>query len=365
MFVYSKKIGQETGNLEINQEQFQSLTAERNASAQAAADFLARASFRGIAENAPRIDAVNAVDDIRRLYRAFDTTVLQQFEPNTEFTLLNDLMPLSRSVRLEQSRYDYARTGGRGWAHTSMSGQVGTALDARSYTFDGTMVPIHDSGFKFEWRDPIFNSPSALQSQADAQRGSVEDVQRRYVDYIFNGFRDKAGNFAVFDGLTWKGLKDDERVAQIDLGASGLNIDFTSPTATSQQMRAGAIALRDQMRRINSQYAQQTWYVSGGIISNWERFFSDNYQSGTVMDEILKLTGVAAIKEDSQLSGNEIVIVPLGAGVIAPIVGQAIGTVASPRPEYNSDYIWRTWGAMGLMVKQDINNKYSVIHASS
>lgn len=204
-----------------------------------------------------------------------------------------------------------------------------------------------------------------MQSQSDAQRGSVEDVQRRYVDYIFNGFRDKAGNFAVFDGLTWKGLKDDERVAQIDLGASGLNIDFTSGTATSQAIRAGAIALRDQMRRVNNQYAEQTWYVSGEIISNLERYFSDNFQSGTIMDEILKLTGVAAIKEDSQLSGNEIVIVPLGAGVIAPIVGQAIGTVASPRPEYNSDYIWRTWGAMGLMVKQDINNKYSVIHASS
>lgn len=364
MFVYSKKIGQETGNLEINQEQFQSLTAERNASAQAAADFLARASFRGIAEHAPRIDAVNAVDDIRRLYRAFDTTVLQQFEPNTEFTLLNDLMPLSRSVRLEQSRYDYARTGGRGWAHTSMSGQVGAALDARSYTFDGTMVPIHDSGFKFEWRDPIFNSPSALQSQADAQRGSVEDVQRRYVDYIFNGFRDKAGNFAVFDGLTWKGLRDDERVAQIDLGSSGLNIDFTSSTGTAQQNRDGAIALRDQMRRINNQYGDQTWYVSGDILSNWERFFSDNFQSGTILDEIKKLTGIRDIKEDSQLTGNEIVIIPLSAGVIAPIVGQAIGTVASPRPEYNSDYIWRTWGAMGLMVKQDINSKYSVIHAA-
>lgn len=276
---------------------------------------------------AEQVDHINRVrDDIRRLYRAFDTTVLQQFEPNTEFTLLNDLMPLSRSVRIEQSRYDYARTGGRGWAHTSMSGQIGAALDARSYTFDGTMVPIHDSGFKFEWRDPIFNSPSALQSQADAQRGSVEDVQRRYVDYIYNGFRDKAGNFAVFDGLTWKGLKDDERVAQIDLGASGLNIDFTSGTATSQAIRAGAIALRDQMRRVNNQYAEQTWYVSGEIISNLERYFSDNFQSGTIMDEILKLTGIAAIKEDSQLSGNEIVIVPLGAGVIAPIVGQAIGT---------------------------------------
>ena len=363
MFVFSKSLGEKTGNLEVNQAQFAELQAARQAGAQAAADFLGRA--RGIREDVSRLDAANAVDDIRRLYRAFDTTVLQQFEPNTEFTLLNDLMPLSRSVRIEQSRYDYARTGGRGWAHTSMSGQIGAALDARSYTFDGTMVPIHDSGFKFEWRDPIFNSPSALQSQADAQRGSVEDVQRQYVDYIYNGFRDKNGGFAVFDGLTWKGLKNDERVMQIDLGASGLNIDFTSAAVSSANLRNAAIALRDQMRRINSQYADQTWYVSGEIISNLERYFSDNYQSGTVMEEILKLTGVAAIKEDSQLEGNEIVIIPLGAGVIAPVVGQAIGTVADPRPFYNSDYIWRTWGAMGLMVKQDINNKCSVIHASS
>lgn len=365
MFVFSKSIGEKTGNLDVNQAQFRVLEANRTANAQAAADFLARANWRGDAESAPGLDAVNAVDDIRRLYRAYDTTVMQQFEPNTEFTLLNDLMPLSRSVRLEQSRYDYARTGGRGWAHTSMSGQVGAALDAKSYTFDGTMVPIHDSGFKFEWRDPIFNSPSALQSQADSQRGSVEDVQRRYVDYIYNGFRDNAGNFAVFDGLTWKGMKDDERVMQIDLGATGLNIDFSSAAVSSADLRNGAIALRDQMRRINGQYADQTWYVSGEIISNLERFFSDNYQSGTVLAELLKLTGVAAIKEDSQLTGNEIVIIPLGAGVVAPIVGQAIGTVAEPRPHYNSDYIWRTWGAMGLMVKQDINSKYSVIHASS
>jgi hypothetical protein len=267
-------------------------------------------------------------------------------------------MPLSRSVRIEQSRYDYARTGGRGWAHTSMSGQIGAALDAKSYSFDGTMVPIHDSGFKFTWRDPIFNSPSALQSQADAQRGSVEDVQRQYVDYIFNGFRDSEGNYVQFDGLTWKGLKEDERVAQVTL-------TFNFATSTDPvALRTNAIALRDVVRVTNSQYAPQTWYVSAEIMSNLERYFDVN-ATRTVLEEFLKLSGIAAIKEDAQLSGNEILIVPLTAGVIAPIVGQAIGTVADPRQFYNSDYIWRTWGAMGLMVKQDINNKYSVIHASS
>lgn len=354
MFVFSTKQATETGNLEVNQAQFRQLEFARNSSAQAVADLLARATIGEFG----KLDAVNAVDDIRRLYKAYDQTVLKQFEPNTEFTLLNDLMPLSRSVRLEESVYEYARTGGRGWAHTSMSGQIGAALDAKSYTFDGTMVPIHDSGFKFNWRDPVFNKGSALSSLADAQAGSVDDVRRQYVDYIWEGFRDADGNYIKFDDKTWKGLRHDERVAQVTL-----TVNFATST-DPKAMRAAAIALRDVLKLQNMQYGQQTWYVSSEIMSNWEQYFDVN-SLRTVLEEISKLSGIAAIKEDAELTGNEIVIVPLQAGVIAPIVGQAFGTVADPRQFYNSDYVWRTWGAAGLMVKQDINGHYSVIHASS
>ncbi|SFN90111.1 major capsid protein [Xenorhabdus japonica] len=361
MFYFSTKQATETGNLEVNQMQFRELEAARNASAQAVADFLARTRWQGEANNAPVLNAVNAIDDIRRLYRAYDQTVLAEFEPNTEFTLLNDLMSLSRSVRLEESVYEYARTGGKGWAHTSMSGQIGAALDARAYSFDGTMVPIHDSGFKFQWRDPIFNKGSALASLADAQRGSVDSVRRKYVDYIFNGFRDSEGNYVQFDGKTWKGLKADERVGMVDLGASGLNIDFTK--AEAKAIREGAIALRDTLRLKNFMYAEQTWYVSGDILSHWEKIYFDVNATRTVLEEIKKLTGIKEIKEDFQLEGNEILVVPLGAGVISPVVGQAFGTVADPRQFYNSDYVWRTWGAAGLMVKTDINNKHGVLFA--
>lgn len=358
MFVFSTKKATETGNLEVNSSQFKKLVSARNASAQAAADFIARTKWRGDAEDAPELDAVNAIDDIRRLYKAYDQTVMAQFEPNTEFTLLNDLMPLSRSVRLEESVYEYARTGGRGWAHTSMSGQIGAALDAKSYTFDGTMVPIHDSGFKFNWRDPVFNKGSALSSLADAQSGSVDDVRRQYVNYIWEGFRDAAGNYVKFDDKTWKGLRHDERVAQVTL-----TVNFATST-DPKAMRAAAIALRDVLKLQNYQYGQQTWYISSDIMSNWEQYFDVN-SLRTVLEEIAKLAGISAIKEDSQLTGNEILIVPLAAGVIAPIVGQAFGTVADPRQFYNSDYVWRTWGAAGLMVKQDINGHFSVVHASS
>lgn len=358
MFAFSVKKATETRNLEANTAQFQELQFARNSSAQAVADFIARTRVRGEAANAPALDAVNAVDDIRRLYKAYDQTVLAEFEPNTEFTLFNDLMPLSRSVRLEESVYEYARKGGRGWAHTSMSGQIGAALDAKSYTFDGTMVPIHDSGFKFNWRDPVFNKGSALSSLADAQSGSVEDVRRKYVEYMWDGFRDAAGNFIVFDEKTWKGLRDDERVGQVTL-----TVNFATST-DPKALRAGAIALRDVLKLQNYQYGNQTWYVSSDIMSNLEQYFDVN-QTRTVMEEVLKLSGIAGIKEDAALKGNEILIVPLGAGVIAPIVGQAFGSVADPRQFYNSDYVWRTWGAAGLMVKQDINGHFSVIHASS
>ncbi len=354
MFAFSTKKATETGNLEANMAQFRELDAARNSSAQAVADLLARATMGEFG----KLDAVNAVDDIRRLYKAYDQTVLKEFEPNTEFTLLNDLMPLSRSVRLEESVYEYARTGGRGWAHTSMSGQIGAALDAKSYTFDGTMVPIHDSGFKFNWRDPVFNKGSALASLADAQAGSVDDVRRQYVDYIWEGFRDAAGNYIKFDDKTWKGMRHDERVAQVTL-----TVNFATST-DPKAMRAAAIALRDVLKLQNLQYGQQTWYVSSDIMSNWEQYFDVN-SLRTVLEEIAKLSGISAIKEDAELTGNEIVIVPLQAGVIAPIVGQAFGTVADPRQFYNSDYVWRTWGAAGLMVKQDINGHFSVIHASS
>lgn len=360
MFVFSKALGEKTGNLEVNQAQFRELEIARNSSAQAVADFIARARYG----EQGKLEAVNAVDDIRRLYRAYDQTVLQEFEPNTEFTLLNDLMPLSRSVRLEESVYEYARTGGRGWAHTSMSGQIGAALDARAYSFDGTMVPVHDSGFKFHWRDPIFNKGSALASLSDAQRGSVNDVRRKYVGYIFDGFKDSEGNYVTFDGKTWKGLKADERVAMVDLGASGLNINFATST-DPDAMRKGAIAVRDVLKLQNYQYGQQTWYVSSDVTSNLEQYFDTQNKTRTVLEEIKRLSGIADIKEDAQLTGNQILIVPLSAGVIAPVVGQAVGTVADPRQFYNSDYIWRTWGAMGLMVKQDINLKHGVVYAHS
>ena len=73
---------------------------------------------------------------------------------------------------------------------------------------------------------------------------------------MFNGFRDSEGNFVTFDGKTWKGLKNDDRVGLVDLGASGLNINFATST-DPDAIRKGAIALRDVLKLQNHQYGQR------------------------------------------------------------------------------------------------------------
>ena len=357
MLVFSKSIGEKTGNLAVNSYQFAQLAQER----EAAVNHQGVNVMKEIADRvnmASTLNGINAVRSPADLYKTFDQTVRRQFENKDEFTLLNDLTPLSRSVRINATVYEYAKSGGKMWGHTSMSGQIGAALDATAYDYDGTMVPVHDTGFKFNWRDPRLNNPDAFDVIADAQAESSAQVRRTYVDYIFNGFRDADGNYAQFDGKTWKGIKADERVAQVTL---------TTNLATStdpKAIRAQVIALRDVVRVTNMQYGDQTWYVSQEIMSNLEQDYSDNYAAPTLYEKLLKLSGISAIKVDSQLSGNEVVIIPLSAGVVAPIVGQAFGTVADPRPFYNSDYVWRTWGAAGLMVKTDIDGHFSVVHAT-
>ena len=204
------------------------------------------------------------------------------------------------------------------------------------------------------------NNPDAYDVLADAQASSTETVRLQYVDYIYDGYKDDKGNFVKIDGKTWKGLRGDERVAQVTL-----TTDFAAAATTGQAMRDGLIKVRDTLRITNNSYAPLTLYVSPQIMSNTERYFSDNFQSSTILEEWRKLNGIAAIKEDAQLTGNELLLVPLTAGVIAPIVGSAFATVTDSRPHYNSDYVWRTWGAAGLMVKTDITGKFSVLHGKS
>ena len=107
-----------------------------------------------------------------------------------------------------------------------------------------------------------------------------------------------------------------------------------------------------------------TYYVSRQIASVWEKRFKSDAGEKTVEQEIAGLMGVATVKVTSKLIGNQIMGFPLDSSVIQPLVGMGISTVAMPRPVYNSNHEFVTWGAIGFQVRDDYYGKTCAIYAS-
>ena len=359
MLYFSRNAAEKTGNALAQEFQFAEIEKARRGAIDAINGQNVMATLAGEVNQQRRAMGINAVTSMQDIYKTFDQQVTAQFTNPDEFTIFNDLQPLAKSVRLSATVYEFARMGGNGPSHTSMSGQIGQLLDTPDLSFDGTIVPIHDNGFKFNFRDPKYNNADAIITIADIQAARLRDLKLKIVDGYFNGWKNKDGSFIAVDGKSWKGFRFDERV-----GRFNLTTDLTTTTDASA-IRAAFIALRDYVRITNKMGRPLTIYVSNEIASNMEQRVSNNYAAPTVMQDLLTLTGIAAVKIDPSLTGNEVLALPLDGTIIAPINGSAIATVANPRLYWNSDYIWQNWGASGLAVKSDFNGNKGVVLAST
>lgn len=298
----------------------------------------------------------------RELFQEFDNVTVERMRADDGDTFLNDLMGLSKSVGIEALVHRFRQASDAGNAQTSMSGQVGVRLDQTEYKYDGTIVPVHDTGFYRNWRERF--TSAGFDALVDDQRESVATLRRHIADSFLDGNKDKDGNYIQVDGLTWKGMKNDDRVAAVDLGASGLNFDFTSGSTTGAQNRDKFKEVRDVLRITNNCPTDAVYYISREIETNWERRYSDQYDAKTILEELKGLAGVADIKVSSKLSGNEIMAFPLDADKIRPVVGMGINTVALPRPLYNSNYEFAVWGAIGFEVREDYFGRTCALFAN-
>ncbi len=70
-----------------------------------------------------------------------------------------------------------------------------------------------------------------------------------------------------------------------------------------------------------------------------------------------------AIKVSSKLSGNEFIAFPLDSQFVRPMVGMGINTIAMPRPVYNSNYEFVSWGAIGFEVRTDFASRKCALFA--
>lgn len=298
------------------------------------------------------------------VYQEFDNVTVERFRSDDGDTFLNDLLPLSRSVNIGRLIHKFRRASDAGQTQTSMTGQIGVKFDQVEYSYDGTLIPIHDTGFFRNWREWNAQQAEGFDALVDDQRESVAAVRRRLADVFLDGATDADGNYIILDSISWQGMRNDSRVAQVDLDAGGLNFDFTDTTKTYAEIEAAFKSVRDVLWITNNCEKDATYYVSREIASNIERNSSEYASSeNKIIMRLSGLMGVAAIKTSSKLSGNEMMAFPLDGMSVRPIVGMGVNTVAMPRPVYNSNYEFVVWGAVGFEVRTDYLGQYCALFA--
>lgn len=308
---------------------------------------------------------VNAGLIPRDVWQEFDNVTVTRMRSDDGDAFLNDLMPLSRSINIGRLVLKYRQASDAGLAKTSMSGQTGIITDHVDYAYDGTIVPIHDAGFSREWREWEGMQAEGFDALIDDQRETVETVRRLLADTFMDGHRDQEGNLIVVDALSWAGVRNDSRVAQIDLGPLGLNFDFTSSGVTGEQIKDAWITMRDVLWISNNCEMDVNYYISREIMSNFERKYSAQYDSKLIKAELSQLMGVADIKVTNKLTGNQIMAFPLDANRIRPLVAMGLNTSPVPRRLYNDKYQFMTWTALGWYVKNDFFGRTCIMYASA
>lgn len=300
----------------------------------------------------------------RDVYQEFDNVTVQRFRSDDGDTFLNDLLPLSRSVNIGKLVHKYRKASDAGSAQTSMTGQTGVRLDNVDYSYDGSIIPIHDIAFGRNFREWNAQRSEGFDALIDDQRESTATLRRLLADNFMDGHRDKNGELLVVDSLSWGGMRNDSRVAQVDLGAGGLNFDFTDQTKTYSEIEGAWKQMRDVLFITNNCTREATYYISREIMSNIERNSSESYSSEKIINRLAQLMGVKAIKVTNKLTGNQVMAFPLEEGLVRPISGMAINTVAMPRAKYNDDYQFVTWGAIGFEVRTDFENRKCAMYAA-
>lgn len=293
------------------------------------------------------------------VYRDFDNTTKQLMTGDEGGVLLNDLLPLARSVDIGKITSEYRKVSDAGLARSSISGQHSKPMDHVAYDYEGTLVLIHDSPFGREWREVEAMRSEGFDAIADDQAASVRAVRRQMFDNFTNG------SPLVFKGVASYGIKNNPATQALNLGAGGLNIDLTSAATTFAQMQTVLIAALTVLQgRANNVEQDIDFYVSPEIWFNMLRVGTNDTRFSTFLAGLLATAGVRSIKKTNGLTGNQFYALALNSQFIQPVVGMAVTTTPIFRTMPMSDYNWLTWSAAGLLIKRDGLGRSGALFAS-
>lgn len=340
--IFSKSL---IGNSKAAKAQWNEYLANRKLINQANDNLLANARKAGIVINNGIIP--------QDVYQEFDNTSVTRMRLDDGDVYLNDLLPRSKSINIGKLVHKYRKVSATSGVKVSMSGQTGALIDRTEVSYDGTLVPIHEAGFGRKWREWNALTSEGYDALIDDQRERVANVRESLADTFLTGHVDEFGNYINVDGLEWQGMKNDSRVAQINLGAGGVNFDFTDTSQTAEDIKLHWIEVLDVMRITNKCGMDLNIYVSKEIMSAWERRWSTSWDAPKLQEELTGHQGVASIKSSNKLVGNEIMGFPASGDLVRPVVGMALSTTPIVRQQVMDDYNFLVWAATGWEVRTD------------
>lgn len=293
------------------------------------------------------------------VYRDFDATTKQLMTGDEGGVLLNDLLPLARSVSIGKIVSEYRKVSDATLARSSISGQHSKPLDHVAYDYEGIVIPIHDAAFGREWREVEAMRSEGFDAIADDQAASVRAVRRQIFDNFTNG------STLTFKGSQSYGIKNNPATQQLNLGAGGLNVDMTSAATTYASMQSVIIAALTVLQgRANNVETDIDFYVSPEIWFNLLRTGTNDTRFQTFLDGLRNTPGVRSIKKTNGLTGNQFYALALNSQFIQPVVGMAVTTTPIMRTTPFSDWHWLTWAAAGLLIKRDFAGRSGALFAS-
>ena len=294
------------------------------------------------------------------VYREFENQTKTLMRANN-LTMFNDLMPLAKALPIGKIEHVYRQASDSGVVTVSLSGQTPAELDKTAYNYDSSIKVIHQTGFGRQWMEVQGQSTEAFDGLIDDQANAVRKIQDSLVDHFYNG------KDVVFNGTPAYGIKTSTKVQAVNLGnvPGGLNIDFTASGTNADAIRAAWVSLIYALRLDNNLAADITFYISAEIEKNFQRIYdsSGGMADKTIMQTLKELVGVADIKTDRSLVGNEVVGMVLSSEYIRPLVGMGIATVPMFRGNPFDNYNFTTWANVGLEIKTDYTGKTGVLYA--
>ena len=277
-------------------------------------------------------------------------------DPNVD-ALLNDLMPLARSLNIGKMFHQYRQAGDGGAVTTSMAGLEPVPNDQTQYKYDGAIIPVHQSGYYREWRELAGQRSEGWDDLLDDQAASTRTVREKMSAYLLDGQ----------EGLEFKGIQSYGIRTGSNSAKATIGLDLTDGTVPADDVRNEFIRLRDIIRRDNRVSLGLNVYVSPEIAATLDRYYviSGNLVGNrTLRQELESLEGVSAVKELSGLSGNELIMGAMSQEYIMPLVGQAVSNLALPRQTPFARHQFMVWSALGLELRVDYNGRTGWLYAS-